>query len=192
MDEHDADAQHERPCMTRRQRRLTMIGGSLAVLAVAAALVLNAMRDSIVFFSTPAMVAEKHIQAGKRFRLGGLVEPGSLVHGDNLVVTFQVADGSATLPVFYKGILPDLFREGQGVVAEGALDSSGVFKADTVLAKHDENYMPKDVADALKKQGYWKDEYGTKPTDGAKAGGPPGASRAAHGTPQTAQGALRC
>jgi cytochrome c-type biogenesis protein CcmE len=150
--------------MTRKQRRLTIIGGSLAVLALAAALVLNAMRDSIVFFSTPAMVAEKHIQAGKRFRLGGLVQPGSLVRGDNLAVTFSVADGSATtLPVSYKGILPDLFREGQGVVAEGALDSSGVFKADTVLAKHDETYMPKEVADALKKQGHWKDDYGAKP-----------------------------
>ena len=149
--------------MTRKQRRLTMIGGSLAVLAVAAALVLNAMRDSIVFFSTPAMVAEKHIPAGKRFRLGGLVQPGSLVRGDNLAVTFEVADGSATLPVAYKGILPDLFREGQGVVAEGALDASGVFKADTVLAKHDETYMPKEVADALKKQGHWKDDYGAKP-----------------------------
>ena len=146
--------------MTRKQRRLTIIGGSLAVLAVAAALVLSALRDSIVFFSTPTMVAEKHIQPGKRFRLGGLVQAGSLVRGDNLAVTFKVADGSATLPVSYKGILPDLFREGQGVVAEGALDASGVFKADTVLAKHDENYMPKDVADALKKQGHWKDDYG--------------------------------
>ena len=146
--------------MTRKQRRLTMIGGSLAVLAVAAALVLNAMRDSIVFFSTPSMVAEKHIAAGKRFRLGGLVQPGSLVRGDNLAVTFQVADGSAALAVSYKGILPDLFREGQGVVAEGALDPSGVFRADTVLAKHDETYMPKEVADALKKQGHWKDDYG--------------------------------
>jgi len=149
--------------MTRKQRRLTIIGGSLAVLAVAAALVLNAMRDSIVFFSTPSMVAEKHVQAGKRFRLGGLVQPGSLVRGDNLSITFQVSDTSASLPVTYKGILPDLFREGQGVVAEGALDTSGVFRADTVLAKHDENYMPKDVADALKKQGHWKDEYGAKP-----------------------------
>jgi cytochrome c-type biogenesis protein CcmE len=148
--------------MTRRQRRLTIIGGSLAVLAVAAALVLNAMRDSIVFFSTPSMVAQKHIQSGKRFRLGGLVQPGSLVRADDLAVTFQVADASASLPVSYRGILPDLFREGQGVVAEGALDASGVFRADTVLAKHDENYMPKDVADALKKQGYWKDEYGAK------------------------------
>jgi cytochrome c-type biogenesis protein CcmE len=174
--------------MTRRQRRLTLIGGSLGVLAIAAALVLNAMRDSIVFFSTPAVVAEKHIAVGKRFRLGGLVEPGSLVHGANLAVTFEVGDGSATLPVSYQGILPDLFREGQGVVAEGALDSSGVFKADTVLAKHDETYMPKEVADALKKQGHWKDDYGTKygtkPDDAKAAGG----SRRAQGVPQT-QGA---
>src|SRR5215203_4898527 len=141
--------------MTRKQRRLTMIGGSLAVLAIAAALVLNAMRDSIVFFSTPTMAAEKQIPAGKRFRLGGLVQPGSLVRGDNLAVRFSVADGAATLPVSFKGILPDLFREGQGVV-----------QADTVLAKHDETYMPKDVADALKKQGHWKDDYGAKPAQG--------------------------
>lgn len=163
--------------MTRKQRRLTMIGGSLAVLAIAAALVLNALRDSIVFFSTPVMVAEKHIAPGQRFRLGGLVEKGSLVRGDNLAVTFKVSDGSATLPVAYQGILPDLFREGQGVVAEGALDRSGVFKADTVLAKHDETYMPKDVADALKKQGHWKDDYGEKAPAAA-------ASRAAQGTPE--------
>jgi cytochrome c-type biogenesis protein CcmE len=170
--------------MTRKQRRLTIIGGSLAVLGVAAALMLNAMRDSIVFFSTPKMVAEKHIGPGKRFRLGGLVQPGSLVRGDNLTVSFEVADGSAALPVSYQGILPDLFREGQGVVAEGALDASGVFKADTVLAKHDENYMPKDVADALKKQGLWKDEYGSKigaRTDGktTAAGSDAGPARAA-------------
>ena len=87
--------------MTRRQRRLTIIGGSLAVLAVAAALVLNAMRDSIVFFSTPSMVAEKHIQPGRRFRLGGLVQPGSLMRGENLSITFQVSDSSASLPVTY-------------------------------------------------------------------------------------------
>jgi cytochrome c-type biogenesis protein CcmE len=175
--------------MTRKQRRLTIIGGSLAVLAVAAALVLYAMRDSIVFFSTPAMVAENLIQAGKRFRLGGLVQPGSLVRGDNLAVTFSVADGSATLPVSYKGILPDLFREGQGVVAEGALDSSGVFKADTVLAKHDETYMPKEVADALKKQGHWKDDYGARPDYNAKPAGSQGASLEAQGAPRAEQGA---
>lgn len=148
--------------MTRKQRRLTMIGGALVVLGIAAALVLNALRDSIVFFSTPMMVSEKHIQPGQRFRLGGLVQTGSLVRGDNLAVSFKVSDGSATLPVSYKGILPDLFREGQGVVAEGALDNSGVFQADTVLAKHDETYMPKEVADALKKQGHWKDDYGAQ------------------------------
>ena len=133
------------------------------VLAIAAGLVLIALRVSIVFFSTPQMVAEKQIPVGKRFRLGGMVEQGSLVRGDNLAVSFKVSDGGATLPVNYKGILPDLFREGQGVVAEGAMDASGVFKADTVLAKHDENYMPKEVADALKKQGRWQEGEGGKP-----------------------------
>ena len=151
------------PDMTRKQRRLTIIGCSLGVLGLAAALVLNALRDSIVFFSTPTMVSEQHIAPGRRFRLGGLVQPGSLKRGDNLAITFEVADSNAKLPVFYKGILPDLFREGQGVVAEGALDAAGIFKADTVLAKHDETYMPKEVADALKKQGHWKDDYGARP-----------------------------
>jgi cytochrome c-type biogenesis protein CcmE len=163
--------------MTRKQRRLTMIGGSLAVLAVAAALVLNAMSDSILFFSTPGMVAEKHIGPGRRFRLGGLVQPGSLVRGENLAVSFRVADSSAALPVSYRGILPDLFREGQGVVAEGALDSSGVFRADTVLAKHDENYMPKEVADELKKEGRWKEDYSKKADQNAPAAVSQGASR---------------
>ena len=153
--------------MTRKQRRMTIIGGSLAVLALAAALVLNALRDSIVFFSTPSMAAEQHIAPGTRFRLGGLVQVGSLVCGDSQI-SFEVADGSAKLPVTYKGILPDLFREGQGVVAEGALDASGTFRADTVLAKHDENYMPKDVADALKKQGHWKDDYDKKLAENIK------------------------
>ncbi|MGO4713884.1 cytochrome c maturation protein CcmE [Bradyrhizobium sp. 2TAF24] len=146
--------------MTRKQRRLTMIGAAAAVLIVATALVLNALRDSIVFFSTPSMAAEKHIPPGRRFRLGGMVQPGSVVRGDQLTARFEVTDGNATLPVTYQGILPDLFREGQGVVAEGAIDATGVFRADTVLAKHDETYMPKDVADALKKQGHWKDDYG--------------------------------
>src|SRR5262245_60690097 len=166
--------------MTRKARRLTIIGGSLAVLPRAAALVLNALRDSIVFFSIPTMVAEKHVEPGKRFRLGGLVQPGSLQRGENLAVTFEVADGGAKLPVAYKGILLDLFREGQGVVAEGALDANGVFKADTVLAKHDETYMPKDVADALKKQGHWKDDYG------AQAFGGKPAATTAQGNPQGA------
>ena len=154
--------------MTRKQRRLTLIGCALAVLGFAAGLVLYSLSDSIVFFSTPSMAAEQHIAPGKRFRLGGLVQPGSLKHGDNLTVTFDVADGSAKLPVTYKGILPDLFREGQGVVAEGSLDNTGVFRADTVLAKHDETYMPKEVADALKKQGHWKDDYGKKLAENVK------------------------
>lgn len=148
--------------MTRKQRRMTIIGGSLAVLALAAALVLNALRDSIVFFSTPTMVAEKHVEPGKRFRLGGLVQPGSLQRGDNLAVTFEVADGNAKLPVAYKGILPDLFREGQGVVAEGSMGPDGTFVATNVLAKHDENYIPKEVVDALKASGEWRPETATQ------------------------------
>jgi cytochrome c-type biogenesis protein CcmE len=158
--------------MTRKQRRLMMIGGAGVVLVVAVGLVLNALRGSIVFFSTPKMVVEQNIEAGKRFRLGGVVEPGSLKRGDNLAVSFKVADGDATVPVAFKGILPDLFREGQGVVAEGALDKAGVFTADTVLAKHDETYMPKEVADALKKQGHWKDDYEKKPPPAAGRAGP--------------------
>ena len=145
-----------------------MIGGSLAVLAVAAGLVLYGLRSSIVFFSTPSMAAEQHIAPGKRFRLGGLVQPGSLKCGDT-VVSFEVADGNAKLPVSFSGSLPDLFREGQGVVAEGALDAAGTFKAETVLAKHDENYRPREVADALKKQGHWKDDYGKAAQDAAAA-----------------------
>lgn len=157
--------------MTRKQRRLVLIGGALAVLAVAAGLVLNALRDSIVFFTTPTDVVEKAIQPGKRFRLGGLVQPGTLVKGDNLAVKFEITDGKSSVKVAYQGILPDLFREGQGVVSEGALLAGGEFKADTVLAKHDETYMPKEVADALKKQGHWKDDYGGK--GAAAPGGKP-------------------
>lgn len=141
--------------MTRKQRRLTLIGGALAVLALAAFLVLNALRDSIVFFSTPSSIAEKHIAPGQRFRLGGLVREGSIVRGQNLNVKFDVTDGGATVPVIYQGVLPDLFREGQGIISEGAIGPDGVFKADTVLAKHDETYMPKAVADELKKKGLW-------------------------------------
>jgi cytochrome c-type biogenesis protein CcmE len=148
--------------MTRKQRRLVLICGGLGVLAIAAALVLSALRDSIVFFNSPTDVVEKHVQPGARIRLGGLVTTGSVVRGDSLNVRFELTDGNRTVPVTYQGILPDLFREGQGVVAEGTLDGAGSFKADTVLAKHDENYMPKEVADALKKSGHWKDEYGPK------------------------------
>jgi cytochrome c-type biogenesis protein CcmE len=148
--------------MTRRQRRLVLIGSGLGVLAVAVALMLNAFRDSIVFFNSPSDVAEKHIGVGTRIRLGGLVKSGSLVRSDSLRVRFEVTDGNHDMMVAYQGVLPDLFREGQGVVAEGALDGLGVFNADTVLAKHDETYMPKEVADALKKSGHWKDDYGQR------------------------------
>jgi cytochrome c-type biogenesis protein CcmE len=148
--------------MTRKQRRLAMIAGGVSVLAVAVLLVLFAMKDSIVFFNSPTDVVEKHVAPGTRIRLGGLVAPGSLSHGEALAVRFQVTDGNHAIAVTYQGLLPDLFREGQGVVAEGTLDGGGVFKADNVLAKHDETYMPKEVADALKKQGHWKDEYASK------------------------------
>src|ERR1043166_1533508 len=146
--------------MTRKQRRLTLIGAGLGVLGLAAALVLYALNDAIVFFNSPTDVMEKHVAPGSRIRLGGLVKPGSLTRGDNLAVRFEVTDGNTSVPVSYTGILPDLFREGQGVVTEGALDGTGRFKADNVLAKHDETYMPKEVADALKKQGHWKAEGG--------------------------------
>ncbi|MGZ3410085.1 MAG: cytochrome c maturation protein CcmE [Xanthobacteraceae bacterium] len=156
--------------MTRKQRRLTLIAAAGAVLVVAAALVLSALKDSLVFFNSPTDLAEKHVAPGSRVRLGGLVAPGSLVRGDNLNVRFEVTDGNRNVAVTYQGILPDLFREGQGVVTEGALASDGVFKADNVLAKHDENYMPKEVADALKKSGHWKEESG-KGGRGKSAGG---------------------
>jgi cytochrome c-type biogenesis protein CcmE len=148
--------------MTRKQRRLALLGAGLGVLGVAAALILSALKDSIVFFNSPTDIVDKHIAPGMRIRLGGLVSPGSLERGDNLAIRFQVTDGNKAINVAYQGILPDLFREGQGVVAEGALDGAGVFKADNVLAKHDESYMPKEVADALKKQGHWKDDYDKK------------------------------
>ena len=132
------------------------------MLALAAVLVLTALKDSIVFFNSPSDVVEKRVAPGTRIRLGGLVKPGTLERGDNLAIRFEVTDGNNGIKVAYQGILPDLFREGQGVIAEGALDQAGLFKADSVLAKHDEKYMPKEVADALKKQGHWKNEYEQK------------------------------
>ena len=142
--------------MTRKQRRAILIGTCLGVLALAVGLVLMALRDSIVFFYTPSEVAEKHLDTGQRFRLGGLVENGSLKRGEGTTISFVVTDKRATLPVTYTGVLPDLFREGQGVVAEGMLTSEGVFHADSVLAKHDEKYMPPEVAKKLKEQGVWR------------------------------------
>jgi len=146
--------------LTRKQRRMSLIAAGLALLGVAVALVLFALEDTIVFFRTPTEVAEKAIAPGQRFRLGGLVEKGSVRRDEGTTVRFAVTDMEKTIPVLYSGILPDLFREGQGVVAEGRLDASGVFRADTVLAKHDETYMPREVADALKKKGVWKPAQG--------------------------------
>lgn len=146
--------------MTRKQRRLTLIGVGVGVLALAAALVLSALRDSIVFFNSPTEIVEKQITPGTRVRLGGLVKPGSLERGEQLSVRFAVTDGNRDIRVAYRGLLPDLFREGQGVVAEGVIEPGGSFRADTILAKHDERYMPKEVADALKKQGHWQEGEG--------------------------------
>ena len=142
--------------MTRKGRRLTLVATAGGVLAVAVGLVLVALRDSIVFFYGPTEVAAKALPVGTRLRLGGLVEQGSLVRLPGQGVRFAVTDLKSHLAVSYTGPLPDLFREGQGVVAEGVIDAPGRFAADTVLAKHDETYMPRDVAEKLKQQGVWR------------------------------------
>jgi cytochrome c-type biogenesis protein CcmE len=143
--------------MTRKQRRLVLIGSSLGVLAVAVALILSAMRQSIVFFNSPSDVVAHHATPGTRIRIGGLVKDGSVKRGPDLRINFAVTDGKADVPVQFQGIVPDLFREGQGVVVEGKMEPGGVFAADTVLAKHDERYMPREVVDALKKAGRWQE-----------------------------------
>lgn len=144
--------------MTRKQRRLTIIGAAGAVLGLAALLIFKALESEIVFFNSPSDIIEKAVNPGQRIRLGGLVVKGTIQRGNGTIVAFMVTDMAQSIKVTYDGILPDLFREGQGVVTEGALNSEGVFIADTVLAKHDETYMPKEVADSLKKQGYWQAE----------------------------------
>jgi len=143
--------------MTRKGKRLTLIAGAMAVLGVAAGLMLFALRDNIVFFYTPSELAKKRTAPGARLRIGGLVKEGTVMK-DGQDVRFTVTDKTSDLPVSYTGLLPDLFREGQGVVVDGVLQASGDFRADSVLAKHDERYMPRDVADALKKQGVWQGE----------------------------------
>ncbi len=143
--------------MTRKTRRLALIGSALGVFGVAVGLVLFALRDSIVFFYGPTEVAEKAPAPGTRLRIGGLVKPGSFER-DGATVHFAVTDEKHDIGVTYTGLLPDLFREGQGVVAEGTLEGNGVFAADSILAKHDERYMPREVVDALKKQGRWQED----------------------------------
>lgn len=144
---------------TRKRRRMYLVGSSLAVLGLAAALILTALGDSIRMFYDPTEVLERQLAPGKTFRLGGLVEKGSLVRAqDEFLYEFTVTDGNESIRVSFRGQVPDLFREGQGVVAEGHLDDNGLFIADKVLAKHDENYMPKEVADSLKERGLWQHE----------------------------------
>jgi cytochrome c-type biogenesis protein CcmE len=143
--------------MTRKQRRLVLIGTAGGVLAVAVGLTLFALSGQIALFKTPTEIVEKAVEPGQRLRIGGLVREGSVVRGDGATVRFEVTDTVNAVPVTYTGLLPDLFREGQGVVTEGLLAADGTFQADTVLAKHDENYMPKEVVDALKAQGVWKE-----------------------------------
>jgi cytochrome c-type biogenesis protein CcmE len=138
---------------TRKTRRLIALAGAGAALSLAVGLVLVALKDDIVFFRSPSEVLTG-VAEGKQLRLGGMVEDGSLVRSaDGLQVTFHVTDGAGTVPVSYRGVLPSLFREGQGVVVEGAMQG-GTFEAASVLAKHDENYMPREVKAALEKGGY--------------------------------------
>ena len=141
--------------MKSRHKRMLWILAGLGALAVAATLVLNAFRSNMVFFFTPTQIADGEAPKGKAFRIGGLVEPDSLKRvGDGTTVVFRVTDNAKTIDVAYTGILPDLFKEGRGVVAQGTLEHDGTFKAREVLAKHDENYMPPEAAEALRRAGH--------------------------------------
>ena len=156
--------------MKRKHRRLVIILAGLLLVGGAAALVLTALRENIVFFHAPSDIAADPPPVGRAIRLGGIVEEGSVERdADGLTVRFRVSDFEHAIPVVYSGILPDLFREGQGVVTEGALGADGSFRANEVLAKHDENYMPPEVADALKKSGRWQHyDGGGAEGDGAR------------------------
>ncbi|MEO5373759.1 MAG: cytochrome c maturation protein CcmE [Alphaproteobacteria bacterium] len=153
--------------MTRKQRRLAFVAVGMLTLSLAVGLVLNAFNDSMVFFYSPSDLQTKQVSPDRRVRIGGLVDEGS-IRREGEVVRFVVTDRAHTVPVTFTGILPDLFREGQGVVAEGKLGPDGLFQASNVLAKHDENYMPPEVADALKRSGQWQ---GDKPAAEAAGGG---------------------
>jgi cytochrome c-type biogenesis protein CcmE len=144
--------------MTRKQRRMSIVLAGLVTLGIATALVLTAFEDSVVYFHSPTDIATRQdLQKDRRLRLGGLVKQGTWHKAaDGLTHNFAVTDTAHDIKVAYKGIMPDLFREGQGVVMEGRLQPDGSFRADDVLAKHDENYMPREVADSLKEAGMWK------------------------------------
>ena len=144
--------------MTRKQKRSVVIFGALGVLGIAVALMLTALGEQVTFFRTPSDLVNASTESEGRMRLGGLVVVGSVDNSAGDHVSFSIEDVNHKIDVRYAGILPDLFREGQGIVAEGALSPNGTFIADTVLAKHDETYMPREVADKLKEQGYWKGE----------------------------------
>jgi cytochrome c-type biogenesis protein CcmE len=142
--------------MTRKQKRLSVIAGGMGFLALAMLLTFYALGQKASYFYMPGDLAENPVAEGQRIRLGGLVAEGSIKRGAGTEVDFSVTDGTETVKVVYNGILPDLFRENQGVITEGAFGPGGVFTADSVLAKHDENYMPKEVADSLKEKGVWQ------------------------------------
>jgi cytochrome c-type biogenesis protein CcmE len=142
--------------MTRKQKRLAVIGGAMGFLALAAALTFAALGQKTSYFYMPADLETSTVAAGQRIRLGGLVEEHSIVRGEGAKVAFAVTDKQKSVKVVYTGLLPDLFREGQGVITEGAFGPDGVFVADSVLAKHDETYMPKEVAESLKEKGVWQ------------------------------------
>ena len=144
--------------MKRRHKRIAFICVALAGLGVAAALVLSAFQSNLVFFFSPTQVAAKEAPVDRTFRIGGLVQEGTLQRdADNLTVRFTVTDTAASIPVVYKGILPDLFKEGRGCVAQGKIGADGVFQADQVLAKHDENYMPPEAGKAIDKAKHAKE-----------------------------------
>ncbi|MBT3371029.1 MAG: cytochrome c maturation protein CcmE [Rhodospirillaceae bacterium] len=150
--------------MTRKRRRLYIVGGFMLIFATAAALVLMAFEENIVFFYSPTELARKMeqqpIPPDRRLRIGGLVEEGSVSRDkDGITILFRVTDTVEVVPVRFRGLLPDLFREGQGIVAEGSMAMDGSFVATEVLAKHDETYMPKEVADALKEAGQWQGDH---------------------------------
>lgn len=142
--------------MTRKQKRLSVIAGGMGFLALAMLLTFYALGQKASYFYMPGDLAENPVAEGQRIRLGGLVAEGSIKRGAGTEVDFSVTDGTETVKVVYNGILPDLFRENQGVITEGAFGPGGIFAADSVLAKHDENYMPKEVADSLKEKGVWQ------------------------------------
>ncbi|HUO23595.1 MAG TPA: cytochrome c maturation protein CcmE [Caulobacteraceae bacterium] len=157
------------PKSRKARRRLMVVAVAAPILALAVALSLYAMRDAVIFFYGPSQARAEHVPPGRLVRIGGLVQPGTVVQSPDGDVRFSITDNVNAVPTLYHGQLPDLFREGQGVVAQGEFDQTGKFQAHEVLAKHDEKYMPKEVVDALKKSGQWRPDGAAAPV-AAKAG----------------------